>query len=986
MPPSASSLSPPPSSTVLPGTEPEPKPKRRRRRLRRLLVAAGLAVVALALAAILAVRNLEWIARWSIQQFFPGVRAELGEFRVVSPTRLEVRRLTLKSARTGEPLLALEDGSATFRFGDVWRLRLEEVHLHQPDLIVSPDLGEALGVTAAKPAHPGKSAPAPAADRGNIFGWGIGHFRVTDGHLRVTRFFERSPSVDLDFSADFQNFGVGAEAGGVEHAARLEKIVGTDADGRAFLEVADAEIRFTTDELFSRDHVRAARIGKGRLSVAPNLFDFFPPAKTSAAPAASPGTKAPPETAGWSVGSLNFDGVDVGIVNAPGPIGRVEFRVAAELRDLGAVGTPAAEARQNLTVTDLRVSTDRTPGAWLLVADAARATFTAAGLRARRLEDVSVENPVLDFSPDALAESPPNPPPSPRPNPSPPTTPVPASGWLIGRAGCTHGVLRAHGLRDGALDVSTHFAFDVRDFGTLGDAAKATHQLTIWDAQAGREKARAFVSVDAAQLRFTLDGLLERRRIDAVKITGGRVIIGDAFQKLLAADAAVEADAAALASRPSAPAPASADWSIGALDVFGVRLRLEEKRADLPELRMTLNTSLRDVATSGVSTQLFDQVQTVELTNIDLKSPLNPAAKIFTLRSVFLRFTLRDIAAKHLREVVVRGPIIYLSQDLFVYMERVGAGEDAAKKNPADPAKTAPKTDAIAEKDWSADRVDVRRGKLVIGSGGQKDVGLPLEFETTLEDVALDNLAKLRVQAALRVPKQSYDFPDYQLAIEDVEGDLRFAYPPEKGEKNLVQKLDIRKVRWRQFQSAKSWVAVTFDARGINGQFGGESFEGYVNGGFSFKFRDDAPWQGWVAGTDIDTKTLTDVLSPQNFSLTGPLDFEVQTDAFRKNIARVAGNFRVKKPGHLRIGKVDDLLANIPPAWSAIKASSTRLALETLRDFDYTEAGGDFWFVQSQGILRLNLTGPLGSRTFEVVLHDDQDTTNPWQRGTLGKE
>lgn len=977
----------------MPEAEPEPQPKRRRRWLRRLLAVAGLVAVALALAAILAVRNLEWIARWSIQQFFPGVRAELGEFRVVSPTRLEVRRLALTSARTGEPLLALENGSATFRFSDVWRLRLEEVHLDRPDLVVSPDLGDALGTNAApKPATSDPAAaPGKAGERG-FFGWGIDRLRVTDGHLRVTRFFERSPSVDLDFSADLRNFGVGGPAGSVEHAARFKKIAATDENGRPFLGVADAELRFSTDELFSRDRVRAIRIGRGRLTVAPDLLSFLDSPKPATASAASPAGNPPPKTAGWSVGSLNFDGVDVVIVNAPGPVGRVEFHVAAELRDLGETGTPAANARQNLAVRDLRVSTDRFPGAWLLAADAARAAFTSAGLRERRIEDFAVENPVVDFSPEAFVESaPPQAAAAPVVPASPAAAPDPAKAWFVGRAVCSHGTLRASGLRDGSLDVSTHFAFDFQNFGPGGDAAQAPQQLTVWDAQAGRGRSRAFVSVDAAQVRFTPGDLLERRRIEAVKITGGRVIIGEAFQKLLEADAEAEVRAAGLAAA-GAPAPAQAapatpadDWSIGALDIFGVRLRLEEKRPDLPDLRMTLNTSLRDIATSGLSTQLFDEVQTVELTNIDLKSPINPGAKIFTLRSVFLRFTLRDIAAKHLREIVVRGPIIYLSQDLFVYMERVGGGEKTAgAPTPSPPS--APKADAAPAKNWSADRVDVRHGKLVIGSGGQKDVGLPLEFETTLEDVALDNLAKLRVQAALRVPRQSYDFPDYQLAVDDVEGDLRFAYPPEKGEKNLVQKLDIRKIRWRQFESKKSWVAATFDARGINGQFGGESFDGYVNGGFSFKFRDDAPWQGWVAGTGIDTKALTDVMSPQNFRLTGPLDFEIQTDAFRKDIARVAGNFRVTKPGQLRIGKIDDLLANLPAAWSAIKASSTRIALETLRDFDYTRAGGDFWFVESQGILGLNLTGPLGSRTFEVVLHDDQDTTNPWQRGKLGKE
>ncbi len=179
---------------------------------------------------------------------------------------------------------------------------------------------------------------------------------------------------------------------------------------------------------------------------------------------------------------------------------------------------------------------------------------------------------------------------------------------------------------------------------------------------------------------------------------------------------------------------------------------------------------------------------------------------------------------------------------------------------------------------------------------------------------------------------------------------------------------------------------MTFDARGINGEFGGEAYRGYLNGGFSFFFGNDSPWIGWVAGTGEDTQTLTGVISPQNFRMTGPLNFEIQLDAFRKEIDRMRGVFHLTEPGSLKIGKLDDLLANIPSGWTAIKSSSTRIALETLRDFDYTAASGDFWFVQSQGILNLDLSGPNGSREFEVALHDDQETQNKWQQGKLGKK
>lgn len=921
---------------------------------------AVLAVLGFAAATFIAMRNLEGIAKWSIHRMFPGVRAEMGSLRIVSATRLEVRQLSLKSSKTGDPLLALEGGSAVFRFGDIWRLRLEEVRLQKPDLVVSPDLGDALG------AKPTQSQQARTASAG--IGWGIDRLVVSDGRLRVTRFGKTSPTVDLKFTADLRNFGAGGAAGETVHAAKLEKITASDSANRPFLDIAGADISFTTGELFTSNRVRSARIGEGRVTVTPSLLDYFTPA-SAAGPA--PSSEPAGRQGGWSVGALTLDGLRIGIEDAPGPVGRVEFRLAAALQNVGAADAPQADALQRLSVTGLKAFADAAPKTPLLAADAAEAVFSMSGLGARKLESIALTNPSIDFSPALLAGS--SAPAAPPPSSAPAQKPA-GSGWLIGRATCKYGFLRLRGLRDGTLDVATHFAFDLHNLGTRGDAANAMQEIGVWDAQGSSGSSKAFVSIDYAQLRFTVSGLLEQQRIDAVKIIGGRLLVGEAFQNLLAGGNAAPSVAAGSTAPPAA---AGRDWSIGALDVSGVRLRLEDRREGVPDIRMTLNTSLRDVAASGVSSQLFDQVQTIELANIDLVSPLNRSAKIFTLRSVFVRFTLRDLARKHLKEVVIRFPIIYLSRDLFVYMERAAPSGPEARPG-------APKPAASAEPGWSADVVDVRYGKLVIGSGGRKDVGVPIEFETMLNDVALDDLARLRVQAALRVPKQSREFPDYKLSVEDVVGDLRFAYPPEKGEKNLVQKLDIRKIRWRQFESERSWIAVTFDAQGINGQFGGESYRGYVNGGFSFNFLEDSPWQGWVSGTDVDTKELTEVMSPQNFSLTGPIDFEIQVDAFRKDIERISGTFGIKKPGRLRVGKLDDLLANIPDTWTAIKQSGTRIALETLRDFDYTTAKGNLWFVESQGVMSLRLTGPTGSRNFDIVLHDDHDTQNLWQQGTLG--
>ena len=255
-----------------------------------------------------------------------------------------------------------------------------------------------------------------------------------------------------------------------------------------------------------------------------------------------------------------------------------------------------------------------------------------------------------------------------------------------------------------------------------------------------------------------------------------------------------------------------------------------------------------------------------------------------------------------------------------------------------------------------------------------------MNFHAEARDIALDNLATLKLQTVFEIPAQTTDFPSYQLEVSTKKGGLQFAYPPEKNENNLVGKVFFDKLRWRQYEATDAWLAATFDRSGINGDFGGLAYGGYLKGGFSFLFEENTPWIGWLSGTKVDLKRLTDIISPQNFRMTGPLDFKLQADAFGSRIERVKGKFNTLTPGRMKIGKLDDLLANIPDTWSNLKKSSTRVALETLRDFEYTKAGGDCWFVDNQGILGLKLQGPLGSRNFEVVLHADESKEGRWKQ------
>jgi hypothetical protein len=111
------------------------------------------------------------------------------------------------------------------------------------------------------------------------------------------------------------------------------------------------------------------------------------------------------------------------------------------------------------------------------------------------------------------------------------------------------------------------------------------------------------------------------------------------------------------------------------------------------------------------------------------------------------------------------------------------------------------------------------------------------------------------------------------------------------------------------------------------------------------------------------------VLAPESFSLTGPLDIVLQTNARAGDIQRIEGKYTATQPGRMTIRKIDDLLARIPSDWVGLKKDAVRVALESLRDFDYDGGGGSFSFAGGQGVVDLRLQGPSGSRNFTAHVH-----------------
>ena len=459
-----------------------------------------------------------------------------------------------------------------------------------------------------------------------------------------------------------------------------------------------------------------------------------------------------------------------------------------------------------------------------------------------------------------------------------------------------------------------------------------------------------------SQLNFTVAGL-QQGRVAGVRVDAGWMIAGEGFERLM------EEGEFAPAREPGGA------LVIESLDLVEMQVRPDGLPGGLPAISLQVNTALRDVPFGAVADELGEIRHQVEFSDIELLSPTDPLRRAVTVRSAFVIFTLAGLAKRNLEEVKLIGPTVYVGEALFEYMQSA----DESAKEPA----------AVQESEgWNVDTLRVNFGRVVIAVGGRSQVGLPLAFHTMVRNLSLSSLAGLNVEFVLEVPEEDYDFPAYDLSLGRVRGDLLFNYPPDVLRNNLVNVVKFGRARWRNFQASDLWVSVTFDRKGINGDFGGRAYRGYVNGGFSFFLQPDSPWTGWITGQDVDLAPLTADGAPQHFVMDGLVDFKVEANGCAAVVERVRGEASGQGKGRMVVNKLNDLLASLPPDWTALKSELGRVSLETLRDFDYTEARSEFWFVGKQGIIDIRMKGLAGSRNFELVFHGGAaQRPSRWQQG-----
>ena len=713
-------------------------------------------------------------------------------------------------------------------------------------------------------------------------------------------------------------------------------------DGETLLSLKGGSVEFNFRDLRNLQ-VGEVRLMQPVIHASPRLMDAFAP---------PPGAPEKKKGRPWSVRRLVCDYGELNVSDYGVSKLALQAKFAFDFQNFSPDSAP--ERVHEFMIWDASANLAEHPPFVTLVKGTME--FSFAELNNGDIQSIRLDQPVLHASPGLINTI-----------TAKPGTPSEKVGipWNVKQLVCDYGEINIADYGSRGLWLRSKFAFDWKDF-SPAKAPETVHKGVIWDFSAAMEGKQPFLTLDTVKLGFTFDKLLEERKLNEVSLRGGSLVVGDDLRKLV--------DSAAKEAKVAPVGPSQDPWIIEALDIRDLAVRIDDGRPEVTDLVFEINTTLQSLPLSQAASSLAAEGQLIEIANFEAVSPRDPLTKVLSVDSIFVRFTLEGLLRKEIKEFQIVGPTIYLGEDLFLYMDEME--KQLGLDKPEAQTTEAPNS---AKSGWVIQMLVVRYGKLSIGSGGKTQYGLPLQFRAIAYDVALDNLAALQLRTSMEIPAQNYTFESYQLEFTSEKGQLRFAYPPEKQQNNVVGEIRLKNVRWRQYEATDSYLTVTFDRQGINGKFGGKMYNGQADGGFSFFFDSTSPWIGWCAGSRIDLRKLTNVISPQNFQMTGPMDFKLQMDAQGKNIDRILGEFQMNKPGKMKIGKLDDLLGRIPPTWNLLKQSSTKIALETLRDFEYIKGGGDFWFVQSQGILQLQLQGPLGSRNFDIVLHTNDAPEGRWK-------
>lgn len=492
--------------------------------------------------------------------------------------------------------------------------------------------------------------------------------------------------------------------------------------------------------------------------------------------------------------------------------------------------------------------------------------------------------------------------------------------------------------------------------------------------QAGRSGAireRDVAFVRQLKVDFSAEGVQRDRRIEKIEVKGAEFQVGEGLREMVddGSDAEVDEDAAD-GEAQAAAMDRTGEWTVGEFVITESQVRFESLVPQIEGLEFGIETRLMEIPLSQGGLLAQDRKQKVELASIEIRDPYNSFGTVAFLPTIFVEFSFAGLVNQRINRIDLISPSIYVGEQLFRWVDyqrnyrkqNEGAGfgvEGQAVSEPADEDETG--------RTWEISEIEAHFGKIVIAPTGRPLGVVPFPFN------AQTNMENGEIELKLEIPREEqyvYRFPNIQLDLYGLQGDVQFNVPIQQESNNLVQTFELERAIWKQYQVENLYLTVTYDENGIYGRFGGEAYSGYAEGQFNIYLKDVGTWDAWLAGTTFDMGPVTEVVAPDNFIMDGEVNAKLVSEGNGLIFGETWGEIEAVSPGRIDFTKLDEFIADLPDDWSILKKSTTKLSLETLKQFDYQSGRGDLYFLNQDGWLRLDLEGDSGSRRLELYAHD----------------
>lgn len=461
-----------------------------------------------------------------------------------------------------------------------------------------------------------------------------------------------------------------------------------------------------------------------------------------------------------------------------------------------------------------------------------------------------------------------------------------------------------------------------------------------------------FARIDFLEIKWTYSGLLSRE-VEELRVHGVQLFLS----KLSKAEEE---------EQPKKPNSYSLPFTFKKLILGQATLFLDNLGAGLPPLPVRVGevTPLvfNNLKLGGSDTDpAANDLQIVILDDLKFYSPYDAFSPVISFEQIRLGFSWNGIQNQQLDQLIISKPVIFVGDDLFLFVDQIKA------------RKTLPtaSTTVTPTKPWSITNFEVINGQIVLTTFSRPGITLPFLFSSKPQSVVLDDFSKMQFATQFVIEKTNLNYPDYGIKVQGMEGTLAFSLPlTEQNVTNIVPTLKAQSIEWKGLKMEEAWVGLTFDRRGLFGEFGGKTFSGYTKGNATVYLKEGYPWIGSAVVTKVEVEPITRLLSPENFLLNGPVSLSFKVEGQAKEVLKLTGSAQLDGPGVMRIPAINEVLAKLPKEWTLTKKDLAEIALSAFQRYDYNSGFCEVSFAPPQSLFQLRLDGKQGLRNIELKWND----------------